>query len=153
MVNSKEATRKLKKQYYKKNRDSISKRKKQRYSTDLAYREVIKQNSKMCYHNDEDYRHAKIETAKQKIKERYHNDEDYRKIYKKKVATRIMGRYWGDKSYNEKIKFSARLYRRTHKNKWKNYIQKYKKMAKMQADLRKLSKILRMFYHPGCSGS
>jgi hypothetical protein len=65
----------LKKQYYTNNRDSILKRKKQRYSTDQAYREVIKQNSKMSYHNDEDYRHAKIETAKQKIKERYGNDE------------------------------------------------------------------------------
>ena len=74
--------RNLKKQYYTKNRDNILERKKRRYSTDKAYREVIieraKQNSKMCYHNDEDYRHAKIETAKQKSKERYDNDEDYR---------------------------------------------------------------------------
>ena len=79
MVRSKQAIRKLKKEYYTNNRDSNLKRKKQRYSTDQAYREVIieraKENSKMCYHNDEDYRHAKIETAKQKIKERYGNDE------------------------------------------------------------------------------
>jgi hypothetical protein len=37
-----------------------------------------------------------------------------------------------------KMKLSARSYQRTHKDKGKNYIQKYKKMAKMQADLRKL---------------
>ena len=143
-------------------------RAKQRYSTDQAYREVIieraKENSKMCYHNDEDYRHAKIETAKQKIKESYHNDEDYSIKYKKnqkqrystvqvyreaKIETakqKIKERYWGDKIYNEKIKFSVRLYRRTHKDRGKNYIQKYKKMAKMQADLCKLRNILRMFY-------
>ena len=62
MVSIKQARRKLKKEYYQKNRDSILKTEKQRYSTDQAYREV------------------KIETAKQKIKERYGNDEDYREL-------------------------------------------------------------------------
>ena len=70
MVRSKQAIRKLKKQYYTNNRDSILKREKQRYSTDQAYREV------------------KIERAKQKIKELYHNDEDYRIKYKKKEKQR-----------------------------------------------------------------
>ena len=164
MVSIKQATRKLKKQYYQKNRNSILKREKQRYSTDQAYRDskidsdkqryynnVVYRHAKIDsdkqrYYNDEVYRHATIEKAKKKSKELYDNDIDYRNKHKKKVATRIMGRYWGDKSYNEKIKFSARLYRRTHKDKGKNYIQKYKKMAKMQADLRKLRNILRMFY-------
>jgi hypothetical protein len=40
MVKSKQATRKLKKQYYTNNRDSILKREKQMYSADQAYREV-----------------------------------------------------------------------------------------------------------------
>jgi hypothetical protein len=57
MVSIKQAIHKLKKQYYTNNRDSNLKRKKQRYSTDQAYRELIieraKQNSKMCYLNDE----------------------------------------------------------------------------------------------------
>ena len=108
MVRSKQAARKLKKQYYTDNRDSNLKREKQRYSTDQAYREVkierAKQKIKERYHNDEVYRHAKIdsdkqryndevyrhakiETAKQKFKESYHNDEDYRIKYKKNQKT------------------------------------------------------------------
>jgi hypothetical protein len=95
------------------------KRVKQRYSTDKAYRDAKIDSDTQRYYNDEVYRHAKFETAKLKSKERYDNDKDYRNQHKKKVANRIIGRYWGDKSYNEKIKTSARLYRRTHKDKGK----------------------------------
>ena len=56
MVRSKQAIRKLKKEYYTNNRDSNLKRKKQRYSTDQAYREVIIERAKERYGNDEHYR-------------------------------------------------------------------------------------------------
>jgi hypothetical protein len=56
MVRSKQATHKLKKQFYTDNRDSILKRDKQRCSTDQAYWEV------------------EIEQARQKSQERYDNN-------------------------------------------------------------------------------
>jgi hypothetical protein len=86
MVKSKQAKRKLKKQYYTKNRDSILKREKERYSTDQAYQEVtieranrnsrdsILKREKQRYSTDQAYREVKIERAKQNSKEFYHND-------------------------------------------------------------------------------
>ena len=82
MVSSKQVRRKLKKQYYIKNRDSILKREKERYLTNQLYREVeihrAKQNIKKRYQNDKDYRKVTIERAKQQSKQRYDNDEVYR---------------------------------------------------------------------------
>src|SRR5262245_6358743 len=60
--------------WYRKHSERLNAERRQRYRTDAAYREAVREQARRRYNEDADYRQA----ARERARKRYHEDEAYR---------------------------------------------------------------------------